>query len=57
MGGFLGLKSFGIKLLFFFWSCQPILIVGLGGNREAEGYFELLVVVVKCAKGLSGRGE
>ena len=27
------------------------------GNRKAEGCFELFVVVVKCMKGLSGRGE
>ena len=55
MGGFGGLESLRIELFFFFfWSCQPILMVGLGGNREAEGYFELFVVVIKCAKGLSG---
>ena len=32
--------------------------MGLGGERrEAEGCFELCVVVVKCMKRLSGQGE
>ena len=32
-------------------------MVGLGAKRDVEGCFELFVVVVKCPKGLSGRGE
>ena len=39
-------------------SFRFILTVGLcGGNRKAEGCFELFVMVVGWMKGLSGQGE
>ena len=53
MGGFWGLESLRIELVFiFFWSCQSILMVGLGANRESAGYFELFCSGSKMREGI-----